>query len=176
MLTVTQLARQCGLSRSTVLYYESVGLLKPPSRTRAGYRSYAEKDLETLRQISVYRGAGLRLEDIRAILSQPQSNASVVLRRRFEELNREIERVRGHQRIIARLLQNTNLAGRAKMVTKEKWVKIMRAAGFSKDQMQRWHAEFEKSAPEEHQEFLEFLHIPAEEIQSIRELSRGPAV
>ena len=62
------------------------------------------------------------------------------------------------------------------MVTKEKWVKIMQAAGFSKDQMQRWHAEFEKSAPEEHQEFLEFLHIPAEEIQSIREWSRGLAV
>jgi DNA-binding transcriptional MerR regulator len=176
MLTVTQLARQCGLSRSTVLYYESVGLLKAPSRTRAAYRSYAEKDLETLRQICVYRGAGLRLEDIRAILSQPQTDASVILRRRFEELNHEIELVRGHQRVIARLLQNTTLAGRAKMVTKEKWVQIMQAAGFSSDQMQRWHAEFEKSAPEEHQEFLEFLHIPAEEIESIREWSRGLTV
>ncbi len=31
-LTVTQLARACGLSRTTVLYYESAGLLKPARR------------------------------------------------------------------------------------------------------------------------------------------------
>jgi hypothetical protein len=58
------------------------------------------------------------------------------------------------------------------MVTKEKWISIMKAAGFTETDMNRWHAEFEKSAPEEHQEFLEFLHIPAEEIRSIREWSR----
>ena len=40
----------------------------------------------------------------------------------------------------------------------------MRSAGFTDEQMRRWHMEFEKSAPEEHQEFLEFLHIPAEEV------------
>jgi len=58
------------------------------------------------------------------------------------------------------------------MVTKEKWVAIMKAAGFSDDEMHRWHAEFEKAAPEEHQEFLEFLHIPAPEIRTIRDWSK----
>ena len=58
------------------------------------------------------------------------------------------------------------------MVTKEKWVEVMRAAGFSEADMHRWHSQFEKSAPQEHQEFLEFLHIPADEVQSIREWSR----
>lgn len=48
----------------------------------------------------------------------------------------------------------------------------MKACGLSEDQMHRWHAEFERSAPEEHQEFLEFLHIPAAEIKTIREMSR----
>jgi hypothetical protein len=51
----------------------------------------------------------------------------------------------------------------------------MRAAGFSEEQMRRWHCEFEKSAPAEHQEFLEFLHIPAEEVKQIREWSAKPA-
>jgi hypothetical protein len=59
------------------------------------------------------------------------------------------------------------------MVTKDKWVEVMRAAGFSEEQMQRWHQEFEKAAPSEHQEFLEFLHIPAEEVARIRAWSRG---
>ena len=58
------------------------------------------------------------------------------------------------------------------MITKDKWVAIMRAAGFSQDDMHRWHSEFEKEAPAEHQEFLEFLHIPADEITTIRRLSR----
>jgi len=48
----------------------------------------------------------------------------------------------------------------------------MKACGLSSDQMNRWHAKFERSAPEEHQEFLEFLHIPAAEIKTIRTQSR----
>ena len=58
------------------------------------------------------------------------------------------------------------------MITKDKWVSIMRSCGFSDDQMHRWHEEFERSAPQEHQEFLEFLHISAGEIGTIREKSR----
>ena len=58
------------------------------------------------------------------------------------------------------------------MVTKQKWVAIMKAAGFSEDDMRRWHSEFEKAAPDEHQEFLEFLHISTPEIAAIREHSR----
>jgi hypothetical protein len=58
------------------------------------------------------------------------------------------------------------------MMTKDRWVDIMRAAGFSEADMNRWHHEFEKSAPDEHQEFLEFLHINADEISKIREWSR----
>jgi hypothetical protein len=59
------------------------------------------------------------------------------------------------------------------MVTKEKWVAVMRSAGFTEDDMHRWHTQFEKSAPGEHQEFLEFLHIPPAEIEKIRGWSRG---
>jgi len=62
------------------------------------------------------------------------------------------------------------------MITKEKWVSIMKAAGFTEEDIHRWHAEFEKAAPNEHQEFLEFLNIPAEEIRSIRDWSRKQAI
>jgi hypothetical protein len=51
----------------------------------------------------------------------------------------------------------------------------MQSAGFTNDDMRRWHAEFEKSAPGEHQEFLEFLHIPPAEIDEIRGWSRAEA-
>ena len=171
-LTVTLLARACGLSRSTVLYYESRGLLKPVRRSAANYRLYSERDLERLRQVCLYRNAGLKLGDIRSILDRPHGDAASVLQRRLVELGAEIERLREHQRAIARLLGGANRLRRMQMVTKEKWVEVMRSAGFTEEQMRRWHMEFEKSAPEEHQEFLEFLHIPSAEVASIRKWSR----
>jgi len=171
-LTVTNLARACGLSRSTVLYYEAMGLLKPARRSTGNYRLYGEKDLQRLRQICIYRGAGLKLGHIRSILDEAPSDAAGILKRRLLELSGEIERLRDHQRAIARLLKDTDQLRRFPMVTKEKWVEVMRAAGFTDDDMHRWHAQFEKSAPREHQEFLEFLHIPPEEVQSIRDWSR----
>ena len=170
-LTVTRLARACKLSRSTVLYYESIGLLKRPARSSGNYRVYSEKDLDRLRQVCIYREAGLTLSDIRSLLDSRGNDASAVLRRRFVEIGVGIERLREHQRAIARLLRGTDQLRRNNVVTKEKWTSIMRSAGFSEDDMRRWHKEFEKSAPTEHQEFLEFLHIPAEEIKSIRKWS-----
>jgi MerR family transcriptional regulator, thiopeptide resistance regulator len=172
-LTVTLLARACGLSRGTVLYYESLGLLKPVRRSAGNYRLYSDCDLERLRQVCLYRNAGLKLSDIRSILDRPHGDAASVLQRRLVELGAEIERLREHQRAIARLLGGANRLRRMRMVTKEKWVDVMRSAGFTDEQMRRWHMQFEKSAPEEHQEFLEFLHIPAEEVVRIREWSKG---
>jgi MerR family transcriptional regulator, thiopeptide resistance regulator len=174
-LTVTTLARACGLSRSTVLYYESRGLLKPARRSAGNYRVYGEKDLARLRQICLYRRAGLKPDDIRALLDEPAGDAARILKRRLVEIGGEIETLREHQRAIARLLKDTDRLRRFHMITKEKWVEVMRAAGFTGGDMHRWHAQFEKSAPGEHQEFLEFLHIPPDEVRSIRDWSRQAA-
>ena len=169
--TVTRLARACGLSRTAILYYESIGLIRAPKRSDGNYRVYGQSDLDRLRQICVYRDAGLRLDDIRSILDQPRSGAAAVLERRLAEIGREIATLRDHQKSIARILQ-TGKFRRLPVITKEKWTQIMSNAGFTHEDMWRWHAEFEKSAPQEHQEFLEFLHIPGAEVQTIRERSR----
>ncbi len=178
MLTVTKLARRCGVSRTALLYYESIGLMPPPARTGGNYRCYSEADAGRLKAIRAYRNAGLHLDDIRAILKAtgPRGrdagrNAWGVLKRRLVELDAEIEALRAHQHAILQLLGSRAL-GKGDMITKEKWVSIMRGCGLTEEQMQRWHAEFERSAPAEHQEFLEFLHIPPAEIKTIREQSR----
>jgi DNA-binding transcriptional MerR regulator len=171
-MTVTALARRCGMSRSTLLHYESLGLLRRPPRTAGNYRAYGDQDVARLRQIGVYRKVGLGLGAIRALLGRPEGEAAAVLQRRLVEIDAEIETLRGHQRAILRLLQRSRSFRRNQMITKDKWVAVMRAAGFTEDDMHRWHREFEKAAPAEHQEFLEFLHVPAEEIAKIREWSR----
>jgi len=170
-LTITKLARACGLSRTTVLYYESLGLLRPPRRSAGNYRIYSDRDLARLREVCAYRSSGLKLGDIRSVLDRPHGEAAAVLQRRLVEIASEIEMLREHQRAVARLLGETKRMRSDRMVTKQKWVEIMRAAGLSDEQMHRWHREFEKSAPAEHQEFLEFLHIPSDEVKQIRDWS-----
>ena len=171
-MTVTALGRHCGVSRSTLLHYESLGLLRRPPRTAGNYRAYGQQDVVRVRQIGVYRKVGIGLRAIRSLVERPGSEAAGVLQRRLGEIEAEIELLRGHQRAILRLLQQSHSFRRHQVITKDQFVGIMRAAGFSEDDMQRWHREFEKAAPAEHQEFLEFLHIPAEEIARIREWSR----
>ena len=176
MLTVTQLARECGLSRSTVLYYESIGLLPRPARSMGNYRKYNESQLARLRQVCSYRSAGLKLADIPALLGRPKSGEAIdVLKRRLAEIGRDIERLKDHQRAILRLLQHPTSIDRRRNMTKDKWVAIMRSAGFKEEEMHRWHKEFESAAPDDHQEFLEYLHIPKEEIDRIRDWSRKGA-
>ena len=174
-MSVTELARACGISRTTVLYYESIGLLEAARRTGSGYRQYGAPELERLRKICEWRQAGLTLEDIRSMLSRSTSkgsDAASVLRSRLSEIGREISRLHGHQRAILALLKNQTKFRRIQDMTKDKWVSIMRASGFSDDDMHRWHTEFEKAAPEDHEQFLAYLQIPSAEIARIREWSR----
>src|SRR5437762_14139920 len=116
-MTVVDLARACGLSRGTVLYYESMGLLKPARRSAGNYRVYGAKDLARLRQVRVYREAGLKLTDIRGILDEPRSDAAAVLEQRLVEIEAEISQLRDHQRAIAGLLKDTGRLRRIRMVT-----------------------------------------------------------
>jgi len=171
MMTVSKLAGVCGLSRTTVLYYESQGLLKPAVRSDSNYRVYGEREVERLRQIRVYRGVGMSVREIRAVLAGPQNDVAGALRHRLAEVDKEIEVLRGHQQAILKLLQTKSIRKRDRDMTKEKWVAVMKAAGFTEDDMHRWHREFEKSAPKDHEEFLQYLHIPEKEIASIREWS-----
>ena len=168
MLSVSQFAKQFRLGRTTILYYETCGLLKPALRSAANYRFYGEKEARVLEQICLYRSAGLSVRDIRLMLTAPE------LERRLQELDAEINHLRGHQLEILRLLRSKNFLRRTKNMTKDKWVSIMKFAGFQEADMRRWHREFERSAPEDHQEFLQYLHIPEGEIRSIREWSRKP--
>lgn len=53
-------------------------------------------------------------------------------------------------------------------MNKEKWVLLFREIGLDEATMTRWHKEFETRYPDEHQSFLEWLHIPEAEISLIR--------
>ena len=169
MLTVTQLARECGLSRTTILYYEREGLLAPAHRSENGYRWYGEKEMQRLKTISSYRSYGLPVSSIRTLLAQKGKSQAEILKDHFNELEREIQNLRAQQKAIVVLLQEPQLI-EDNIVTKERWVQIMQAAGFSENDMVTWHQKFEEMEPAEHQKFLESLGIEQDEIVRIRAL------
>lgn len=170
--TISAVAKQFGLSRSALLYYDAIGLLSPKVRSAAGYRMYSEQDLLLMKEISCLRNAGLCLRDIRKILGRRSSHREGILRKRLEGLNGDIHRLREQQRLILALLGTPEMASSARVLTKEKWVACLRKAGLDDQGMERWHAEFEKSSPEAHQDFLESLGLSSSEIVDIREYSR----
>jgi DNA-binding transcriptional MerR regulator len=166
--TIGKLASRFNLSRSTLLYYDSVGLLKPSSRAENRYRRYSEDDAQKLEQICRFRQAGLSLDEIKKVLESPEDNLTQVLEKRLDELNDEIKRLRDQQRFILSILKSSHLYRHIKVMNVETWKSLLAASGFTEEDMHRWHIEFERLAPEKHREFLEFLCIPEEQIESIR--------
>ncbi|MCE9848961.1 MerR family transcriptional regulator [Aeromonas allosaccharophila] len=170
MLTITRLARELGLSRTTLLYYERLGLLLPALRGENGYRRYGEAELERGRQIASFRTMGLPLEEIGTLLTARLESHSC-LDGHLLRLDQEIAELRRQQRAIILYRQQT--LEEIPMVDKARWVAIMQAAGMTEEMMRNWHIQFEKMEPQAHQEFLESLQIPAAEIAAIRTWSRG---
>ncbi len=166
MTSIGRLATRFGLSRSTLLYYDKIGLLRPSARTFSGYRVYSDIDAGRLETICMYRDTGLSLGVIGNILDGPESKLRSSLQIRRDELASEITRLQTQQKLIAGLLKCKLPA--ANGLTKEIWTGLLAASGFEKQDMIDWHVAFEKSAPEKHKSFLEILNIPASEIRTIR--------
>lgn len=173
MYTIGQLNKRFGLSRSTLLYYDTIGLLPASTRSASGYRLYTEQALQRMLQIQTYREAGLPLETIQTLLASNTDSSASVLERHLQDLNLEIQRLRQQQQVIIRLLESPAALNHSRTMTKQRWVEMLRAAGLDEIGMNKWHAEFEQRSPEAHQDFLESLGLGEEEITLIRQRSKN---
>lgn len=168
---ISQLARMFRLSRSTLLYYDRIGLLRPSERTGANYRVYNEASRQRLQQICRYRRTGMSLETIAEVLAAPRQKTVKALERRLDALNSEIQDLRAQQQTIVELLKDRSLLAGTRVLDKQRWVAVLRAAGLDDAAMGQWHVAFERMSPEAHQDFLESLGIDASEIAEIRSWS-----
>lgn len=171
--TISQLAKRAGLSRSTLLYYDRIGLLEAAGRSPAGYRLYSEQNLKQLERICALRTAGLSLKDIQKMLSAKAAPGVQILERRLAELGAEAVRIRQQQHLIAGMLKQVSRKKKVQVMDKAGWVRLLAAAGMDEAAMRNWHAEFERSAPQMHREFLLSLGIPEAEVKTIRKWSAG---
>ncbi|WP_244187854.1 heavy metal-responsive transcriptional regulator [Streptomyces regalis] len=101
MLTVGRVAKQTGLSPKAVRLYEAHGLIDPPERTPAGYRTYTDKALPELHFIRQAQTLGLSLKEIKRILDlqrqgqQPCELVTSLLDQHLDEIDRRIADLQG---------------------------------------------------------------------------------
>lgn len=68
-LLLNEVCKKCSLTKKAVEYYLEQGLIAPSVREN-GYRDFSEEDASLLRKISVLRGLGLSVADIRGIFEE----------------------------------------------------------------------------------------------------------
>ena len=69
MYRISQLASLAGLSLSTVLYYEKLGLVSG-RRSANGYRYYHDADLQHLTLVQQLQAGGLTLAECKACIDE----------------------------------------------------------------------------------------------------------
>ncbi len=76
MLTIGRLGMLAEIAPKTLRYYDRVGLVRPTTRTPAGYRVYGEDAVERLRFIRRAKALAMSLANIRRILAVRDEGAA----------------------------------------------------------------------------------------------------
>ena len=69
-MTIKDVEKRTGLSRSNIRFYEKEKLIEPSRNESNGYRDYSENDVENIKKIAYLRTLGISIEDIRSIISE----------------------------------------------------------------------------------------------------------
>ncbi len=167
---ISSLAVRFGLSRSTLLYYDRIGLLSPRGHSAGEYRSYSAADAAKLDKICMYRRAGLPLKRIKFLLEAGGNQLTETLELRLGEIDDELAALREQQALVLKLMNSERVLEVERVMTKETWVELLRISGFSDEGMTQWHVNFKRRSPAKHLRFLRALGIPAADIEAIRAL------
>jgi len=129
--TISQLAKMAGVSVRTLHHYDHIGLLKPSSRTTAGYRLYEEQDLLRLQQILFFKELEFPLKEIRDILDDPEFDQIKALENHRRLLQKRTERLARLLKTIDKTIQRLE-EDNMTMTDKELY------EGFTQEQIERY--------------------------------------
>lgn len=143
MVTISELATSVGLSRSTLLYYEKLGLLKG-KRQANGYRVYSDADRQRLILLQQLQAGALSLKECQACLDGKIDQD--LLRQRFEALRSELENKTRSLSLLAALLGEGSL--------------------------REWYESIEQQAPDLHRQWLITQGFSSDEAARVALLSK----
>lgn len=92
--TVKQLSQIAGVTIRTLHHYDEIGLLRPTSVGRNGYRHYGDEALYRLQQILFYRELRFPLGEIKKFLGRPDFDVLVALEAHRAALQTETQRLK----------------------------------------------------------------------------------
>lgn len=103
--SVGQVAGYAGVTVRTLHHYDEIGLLAPGERSRAGHRLYSAADLDRLQRVLFYRELGFPLEEVSALLDDPDADPREHLRRQHELLSVRIEKLQRMAAAVERAME-----------------------------------------------------------------------
>lgn len=95
MKTVHEVSKISGVSIRALHHYDAIGLLKPTKVTEAGYRLYDEDAIGRLHTILMFRELGFSLNDIKAIMDNPDFDLKAALSQHIEMLKLQRNHIDG---------------------------------------------------------------------------------
>lgn len=108
--TIGALGKVTGTKVETIRYYERIGLLAKPPRTRGNYRLYGEAELARLSFIRRARALGFPLDQVRALLAlsserdQDCAKIDAIARDHLAEVEQKIAALNGLRRALVALV------------------------------------------------------------------------
>lgn len=67
---IDDVAKECGLTKRSIRYYEEIGLISPPERSEGGFRLYSDLHIERLKKIMNVRDVlGFSLQEVQEYMA-----------------------------------------------------------------------------------------------------------
>jgi DNA-binding transcriptional MerR regulator len=172
-LTVSEVSKLSGVTVRTLHHYDEIGLLRPSSRSRAGYRLYGDQDLQRLQQILFFRELEFPLEEILRILRDPDFDLHSALVMQRQLLSERAVKVRALIEAVDAALESLE---KGTVMTKEEMFEVFGdfdPAKYEEEARQRWgHTEAYKESARRTKRYgkKEWAAIKAESGEALDEM------
>jgi MerR family copper efflux transcriptional regulator len=117
-MNIGEAALASGVSAKMIRYYESTGLIPRAGRSGAGYRTYSEHDVDTLRFIRRARDFGVPMERVKLLVGlwqdkeRPSREVKAIALRQVADLEAKIAELTAMKDALAELAQACHGDGR----------------------------------------------------------------
>jgi DNA-binding transcriptional MerR regulator len=109
LISISKFSKLTGISRSTLIYYDEIGLFTPAARGKNNYRYYSQQQIITVNLINVMRDLDVPVKVIRELVrNRTPQNISVLLKEQERDLKKKIRWLRDTRKFIHTLQKMLN--------------------------------------------------------------------
>jgi Hg(II)-responsive transcriptional regulator len=117
-LSISEVAKECGVNIETIRYYEKRGLVKEPPRTASGYRAFPPEVIERIKFIKRAQELDFTLSEIQKLASISDNDESFTAKdakqfatEKLSEVEKKIRGLEGVKLLLEDLLERCSGKG-----------------------------------------------------------------